>query len=246
MAEEKDMALLADNDIIVEIEVQDAPTVVIETTSTTTAEISGDSAIGFVVSALPTLAKEETLTNGISSIESKFDNIKVDLTPVAKEETLVEESRSIKDKIDAIPATDLSQVAKETTLTQGISEIKSAVTNIDLSTVAKEATLTSGVNELKTAIENLDLSSVESKVEEESQAIQNKIDNIDLTPVENKVDEGVSALSIKIDNIKLPEIDTTELAKQGENAEATNSKILEEIGNVATALTAINDILGTL
>jgi hypothetical protein len=43
-----------------------------------------------------------------------------------------------------------------------------------------------------------------------------------------------------------PEIDTTELAKQGENQEATNSKILEEIGNVATALTTINDTLGTL
>jgi hypothetical protein len=37
-----------------------------------------------------------------------------------------------------------------------------------------------------------------------------------------------------------------ELAKQGDNTEATNSKILEEIGNVATALTAINDTLGTL
>jgi hypothetical protein len=116
MAEEKDIALLADNDIIVEIELQETPTVVIETTSTTTAEISGDSAIGIVVGTLPTLAKEKTLADGISSIESKFDNIKVDLTPVAKEETLIAESQSIKDKIDAIPATDLSQVAKEDTL----------------------------------------------------------------------------------------------------------------------------------
>jgi hypothetical protein len=54
------------------------------------------------------------------------------------------------------------------------------------------------------------------------------------------------ALSDKIDNIKLPEIDTTELAKQGENQEATNSKILEEIGNMSAALTALNDTLGTL
>ena len=49
-----------------------------------------------------------------------------------------------------------------------------------------------------------DLSSVESKVEEESAAIQSKIDNIDLSSV----------------------------AKQGKNQEATNSKILEEVGKI--------------
>lgn len=32
----------------------------------------------------------------------------------------------------------------------------------------------------------------------------------------------------------------------GENKNATNSKILAEIGNVATALTTLNDTLGTL
>lgn len=41
--------------------------------------------------------------------------------------------------------------------------------------------------------------------------------------------EGVSALSNKIDNIKLPEIDTTELAKQGENQEATNTAIYNAV-----------------
>ena len=50
----------------------------------------------------------------------------------------------------------------------------------------------------------------------------------------------------KIDNIKLPEIDTTELAKQGENQDATMSAVYEAIGNVQTALTTINDTLGTL
>jgi hypothetical protein len=105
MAEEKDIALLADNDIIVEIEVQEAPTVIVESPSTTTAEISGDSALGIVVSALPTLAKEKTLADGISSIEGKFDNIKVDLTPVAKEDTLVAESQAIQRKIDGLSTT---------------------------------------------------------------------------------------------------------------------------------------------
>jgi hypothetical protein len=118
-----------------------------------------------------------------------------------------------------------------TTATHSSSECNSVDGNInvDLTPVAKESTLLTESEAIKKAIENLDLSSVESKVEEESQAIQGKIDNIDLTPIENKVDEGVSALSTKIDNIKLPEIDTTELAKQGSNQEATNSKIYEKL-----------------
>ena len=44
-----------------------------------------------------------------------------------------------------------------------------------------------------------------------------------------------------VENIELPEIDTSELAKQGENPEATNSKILEEVGkipNIARLYTA--------
>lgn len=48
----------------------------------------------------------------------------------------------------------------------------------------------------------------------------------------SKIDENTSDLANKIDNIKLPEIDTTELAKQGDNPEATNSKILEEVQKI--------------
>ena len=43
---------------------------------------------------------------------------------------------------------------------------------------------------------------------------------------------GMSVLADKIDNIKLPEIDTTELAKQGENKEATNSAILKAVFDI--------------
>lgn len=49
---------------------------------------------------------------------------------------------------------------------------------------------------------------------------------------ENQLPELKSALlevKDKIDNIKLPEIDTTELAKQGENPEATNSRIYDAV-----------------
>lgn len=53
------------------------------------------------------------------------------------------------------------------------------------------------------------------------------------------VETQLPALADKIDNIKLPEIDTTELAKQGENQEATNSKILEEVQNKLTPLEAV-------
>lgn len=133
MAEEKDIALLADNDIIVEIEVQEAPTVVVESPSTTTAEISGDSAIGIVVSALPTLAKEKTLADGIASIEGKFDNIKVNLTPAAKEETLVAKSQAILSAIQNINLTPI-----ESKVDEGVSTLSTKIGNIDLSSVAKQ------------------------------------------------------------------------------------------------------------
>ena len=93
-----------------------------------------------------------------------------------------------------------------TTATHSSSECNSVNGNInvDLTPVAKESTLLTESEAIKTAIENLDLSSVESKVQEESATIQSKIDNIDLSSV----------------------------AKQGGNAEATNSKILEEVQKI--------------
>ena len=71
--------------------------------------------------------------------------------------------------------------------------------------------------------------------------IQNKIEKLKtlqesydvLTDV---VENQLPALADKIDNIKLPEIDTTELAKQGENQEATNSAILSALNGVAASM----------
>ena len=54
----------------------------------------------------------------------------------------------------------------------------------------------------------------ESTLLQESAAIKDKIDNIDLSSIEEK-----------IDNIKLPEIDTSAIAKQGDNPEATLTAI---------------------
>lgn len=187
MAEEKDIALLADNDIIVEIEVQESPTVIVESPHTTTAEISGDSAIGFVVSALPTLAKEATLIAKVVELKEALNSI--DFTAIeqaiqdvedvtAKEATLIQGVADVIKAVENIDFTDLEN---------SIAEVKNAVTNIDLSPIAKEETLTQ----------------VQSKVEEESVAIQRKIDNIDLSGV----------------------------AKQGENIHATNTAIYESLKN---------------
>ena len=168
MAEEKDIALLADNDIIVEIEVQESPTVVIETPHTTTAEISGDSAIGFVVSALPTLAKEATLLAKVAELKEALNSI--DFTAIeqaiqgvedvtAKEATLIQGVEDIIKAVENIDFTDLEN---------SIAEVKNAVVNIDFSALAQEDTLTQGI------------SSVESKVEE----VGNKIDNIKLPEID--------------------------------------------------------------
>ena len=202
MAEDKDIALLADNDIIVEIEVQEAPTVVIETPHTTTAEISGDSAFGIVVGALPKLAKEATLISKVAELKDALNSI--DFTAIeqaiqgvedvtAREETLIQGVEDIIKAVENIDFTDLEN---------SIAEVKNAVVNIDLSALAKEETLTQ----------------VASKVEE---------------------------IGNKIDNIKLPEIDTTELAKQGENQEATNTKILEEVQKINGLFASqLHDIIG--
>ena len=166
MAEDKDIALLADNDIIVEIEVQEAPTVVIETPHTTTAEISGDSAFGIVVGALPKLAKEATLLAKVAELKDALNSI--DFTAIeqaiqgvedvtAREETLIQGVEDIIKAVENIDFTDLEN---------SIAEVKNAVVNIDFSTIAKEDTLTQG------------LSSVESKVEEEADSIEAKIDEI--------------------------------------------------------------------
>ena len=168
MAEEKDIALLADNDIIVEIEVQESPTVVIETPHTTTAEISGDSAIGFVVSALPTLAKEATLLAKVAELKEALNSI--DFTAIeqaiqgvedvtAKEATLIQGVEDIIKAVENIDFTDLEN---------SIAEVKNAVVNIDFSALAQEDTLTQGI------------SSVESKVEK----VGNKIDNIKLPEID--------------------------------------------------------------
>ena len=65
----------------------------------------------------------------------------------------------------------------------------------------------------------------ESTINTKAEEIKQAVENIDLSSLENKMEEGVNNLSNKIDNITLPEIDTTELAKQGDNPDATLTAI---------------------
>jgi hypothetical protein len=88
------------------------------------------------------------------------------------------------------------------------------------------------VEEVGNKIDNIDLTPIENKVDEGVSTLSDKIDNIDLSAVENKVQEESAAIQGKIDNIKLPEIDTAELAKQGENQEATMSKVYDAVKSI--------------
>lgn len=160
----------------------------------------------------------------------------IDLTHIAKEQTLNDGVSTLSSKIDNI---DLSSI--ENKVDTESQAIQSAIQNIDLSSVESK------VDEVKQAVENIDLSPVESKVEEGVNTLSSKIDNIDLSAVENKVQEESAAIQAKIDNIKLPEIDTSaiakestlnavssQVAKQGENQEATNSAILSAIKGISS------------
>ena len=79
--------------------------------------------------------------------------------------------------------------------------------------IAKESTLSQGVADIKSAVENIDLTPVESKVDAGVAEIKDKLDNLDLSSIENKIDN----------------IDMSAIAKQGENADATNTAIYEAV-----------------
>lgn len=81
------------------------------------------------------------------------------------------------------------------------------------------------------------MSEIQNKIEK-LKTIQESMDvltdSLVVNPVakESTIIEESQSIKDKINNIKLPEIDTTELAKQGENQEATNTAILEAVSNI--------------
>jgi hypothetical protein len=131
----------------------------------------------------------------------------------------------------SINSLDAEKVAKEVG-----DRIAEKLDETALASVAKENTLLMESQRIQDAVRNIDLTPIENKVQEGVNILSSKIDNIDLSAVENKVREESAAIQAKIDNIELPEIDTSAIAKQGENAEATNSAILDVLGGIATTM----------
>lgn len=75
-------------------------------------------------------------------------------------------------------------------------------------------------------------------IEEQIEKLKTLQESYDI--IADTVESQLPALADKIDNIQLPEIDTTELAKQGSNQEATNSKILDEVKDVKNTFDALD------
>ena len=199
-------------------------------------------------------AKEDTLINGIAELKEAFANI--DLSSL--ETTLVSGLNEVKDAVsnidftdlensigevkDAVANIDFSTLAKEDTLTTSVQSIIDAINAIeipttDLTPVAKESTLTSAKEEILTAVENakVDIDTTELAKEVTLNAVSNKLDNLNVEVDLSGVESGLQEVKQAVENIELPEIDTSAIAKQGENAEATNTAILAEIK-------AINDL----
>jgi hypothetical protein len=174
------------------------------------------------VANVDSLAKEATLLAKVAELKEALNTI--DFTAIeqaiqnvenitAREATLIQGVGDIIKAVENIDFTDLEN---------SIAEVKNAVANIDFSALAKEETLTQGI------------SSVESKVEEESQSIKDKIDNIKLPEIDTTElakEATLNAVSSKLDNLNV-EVDLSGVAKQGENKDATNSKILEEVQKI--------------
>lgn len=205
MAEEKDIALLADNDIIVEIEVQESPTVIVKIPITTTAEISGDSAIGFVVGTLPTLAKEATLIAKFAELKDALNTI--DFTAIEQaiqgvENVTAREATLIQGVVDIIKAVENIDF---TDLENSIAEVKNAVANIDFSALAQENTLTQGIQAVKDAIAAIpttDLEPLEQAVAEtakEDSLLSAKEEII--SALENSVQQYDSIIATQLDSI---------------------------------------------
>jgi hypothetical protein len=191
---------------IINVEVTPQAPIIVETqTESVNVQIGNDSALGAV-------------TQGVIDLHKKVDDfankqVDVDLTPVAKEATLIAKVAELKEALNTIDLTAIEQ----------------AIQNVQ-NVTAREATLIQGVGDIIKAVENIDFTDLENSIAE----VKNAVANIDfsalakeetLTQVQSKVEE----VGNKIDNIKLPEIDATELAKQGENIHATNTAIYESL-----------------
>ena len=166
------------------------------------------------------------IMDGISKLESQIQK-------TSKEATLIAKVAELKEALNSIDFTAIEQAiqgvedvtAKEATLIQGVEDIIKAVENIDFTD------LETAIGEVKDAVANIDFSALaqEATLTQGIQAVKDAIDAIpatDLTPVakETTLNSAKEEILTAVDNAK-PEIDTTELAKQGENPNATLTAI---------------------
>jgi hypothetical protein len=147
----------------------------------------------------------------VINVESKSTHINVNSDSAIA--SVVQAILTLKQSVANIDTTG----AKESTLLQGIADLKNAFANIDLSSL--ETTLVSGLNEVKDAVNNIDFTDLENSIAE----VKNAVANIDfsalakeetLTQGLSSVESKVGEVGNKIDNIKLPEFDTTNIASK--------------------------------
>ena len=161
------------------------------------------------------------------------------MSPLTDIQDNIEKLRSLQESLHDlctfISTLDLTSGAKEDTLTHGVNVINQKIDDInipelDKSDLAKEATLSNGIDTLSNKIDNIDLSSVENKVDEVKQAVENiKFPEIDTTELAKKT--TLNTVSSKLDNLNV-EADLTQVAKQGSNADATNSAIYSTLNEI--------------
>lgn len=170
------------------------------------------------------------------------------------------DTKGIMDGISKLES-QIQKTSKETTLLAKVAELKEALNTIDFTAIeqaiqnvenitAREATLIQGVGDIIKAVENIDFTDLENSIAE----VKNAVVNIDFSALarESTLTQGISSVESKveevgnkIDNIKLPEIDTTELAKQGSNQDATMTAVMEELMKLNGSYAAqIKDIIG--
>lgn len=157
------------------------------------------------------------------------------------------DTKGIMDGISKLES-QIQKTSKESTLVAKVAELKEALNTIDFTAIeqaiqnvenitAREATLIQGVGNIIQAVENIDFTDLENSIAE----VKNAVANIDFSALakETTLTQGISSVESKvekvgnkIDNIKLPEIDTTELAKQGDDKNATLTAIYKMlVGN---------------
>ena len=155
------------------------------------------------------------------NVESKSTHINVNSDSAVA--AIVQAVINLKQVVDNINTNG----AKESTLLQGIADLKDAFANIDLSLL--ETTLVSGLNEVKDAVNNIDFTDLETAIGEVKDAVAN-IDFSalaqeatltqgiqylkDVTAKENTLNSAKEEILTAVENIELPEIDTTNIASK--------------------------------